>query len=52
MGILSSNHMIETVDVFFIMFAMWMVASGLIHLVSTYYFLKENSNLLQGYQTW
>ncbi|KAH9282204.1 Calcium-activated potassium channel subunit alpha-1 [Echinococcus granulosus] len=33
MGILSSNHVIETVDVFFIMFAMWMVGSGLIHLI-------------------
>ncbi|VDL37045.1 unnamed protein product [Hymenolepis diminuta] len=33
LGILSSNRVIETVDVFFTMFAMWMLASGLIHLI-------------------
>ncbi|VDN96425.1 unnamed protein product [Rodentolepis nana] len=33
LGILSSNNVIETVDVFFTMFAMWMLASGLIHLI-------------------
>ncbi|KAL5970219.1 Calcium-activated potassium channel subunit alpha-1 [Taenia solium] len=48
MGILSSNHVIETVDVFFIMFAMWMVASGLIHLIIHLGdFWEENHKALQ-----
>ncbi|VDL97857.1 unnamed protein product [Schistocephalus solidus] len=34
MGILSSNRLIQKVTIFFSMFAMWMVASGMIHLVS------------------
>ncbi|VDD75818.1 unnamed protein product [Mesocestoides corti] len=33
LGILSSNHVIQTVDIFFTMFAMWMLAGGLIHLI-------------------
>nr|VZI09678.1 unnamed protein product [Spirometra erinaceieuropaei] len=33
MGILSSNRLIQKVTIFFSMFAMWMVASGMIHLI-------------------